>query len=492
MILRLYFIRNIIFYFLNFYTLNKKHFKSELAIPILTILFDSLAIISAYLLSYWIRFYSPFTTIFPITSGIPGTSGYLYFIFATLPIWILVFQSFKMYRVKRVVFIMDEFFLILKCVTISIIFSMGIIFFFREFPYSRLVFTLIWINSVLIITFFRYILLKFEKNLYNKGIGTKTVAIIGDNEISDKIYVKFNKEKYAGLNIVGFFSKNIPNEQTKSEKNYLGDYESIPSKIREYNLQIIIIALPANEHEDLYTILKLCEGINIEFMLVPDFVEVMTSRLKVEEINGTPFMKIKSLPLNIWNKMVKRVFDIVFSLLFLLITSPVMIILIILIKVTSKGPLFYLQERVGLDGKKFKIIKFRSMRIDAERSGPQFVSVNDDRYTPIGKFIRKYSLDELPQFLNVLKGDMSVVGPRPEREFFIEQMKTKVNRYLERHRVKCGITGWAQVNGLRGSKTSMQARIDYDIYYIENWSLTFDLKIIFKTLKETFFSKTAM
>jgi Undecaprenyl-phosphate glucose phosphotransferase len=471
---------------------GKKQFKSEFYIPFLTILIDIIGIISAFLLSYWIRFYSPFTIIFPIKSGIPGIYGYLYFILATIPVWILVFQSFKMYKLNRAVFIMDEFFVILKCVTISIIFSIGIIFFFREFPYSRLVFTLIWVVTIIILTFTRYILLKLEKTLYIKGIGTKTVAIVGDNEVSDKIYEKFKKDTYAGLNVIGFFTKDFKEGLKENGKNYLGDYKSIPAKIAEYNLNIIIISLPINEQEDLYEILKQCEGINVEFMLIPDFVEVMTSKLKVEEINGTPFMKIKSLPMNIWNKIVKRTFDIIFSLTFLLLTSPVMIILIILVKMTSKGPLFYYQERVGLDGKKFNIIKFRSMRVDAEKSGPQFVAVDDDRYTPIGKLLRKYSLDELPQFLNVLKGDMSVVGPRPEREFFIDQMKTTVNKYLERHRVKCGVTGWAQVNGLRGSKTSMQARIDYDIYYIENWSLTFDLKIIFKTLKETFFSKTAM
>lgn len=472
--------------------MSKKNFKSDLYIPILTIIFDIIGIILAFLLSYWVRFHSPFNYIFPITSGIPGIYGYLYFILATIPVWIIVFQSFKMYRVNRTTFIMDEFFTIVKCITIFLIFSIGIIFFFRSFPYSRLVFVLIWVDAIIIITFLRYLLLKLEKTLYNLGIGTKSVAIIGINEISEKIYSKFSKDKHAGFNIIGYFSKNKPLETSKEEKVYLGDYSFIPDIIKKYNLQIIIISLPENQHEDLHEIIKLCEGINVEFMLIPDFIEVMTSKLKVEEINGIPFMKIKSLPMNIWNKMVKRIFDIVFSLAFLLITSPVMIILIILIKITSRGPLFYYQERVGLDGNKFDIIKFRSMKIDAEKSGPQFVSVGDDRYTPIGKFIRKYSLDELPQFLNVLKGDMSIVGPRPEREFFINQMKATIDKYLERHRVKCGITGWAQVNGLRGSQTSMQTRIDYDIYYIENWSLTFDLKIIFKTLKEALFSKTAM
>ncbi|MBI5403782.1 MAG: undecaprenyl-phosphate glucose phosphotransferase [Ignavibacteriae bacterium] len=469
--------------------MGKKQFKTELYIPLLTIFFDVAAIISSFIISYWIRFYSPFTKIFPVTSGIPGIEGYLYFIIATVPVWLIVFQSFKLYRINRVVFIMDEFFVIMKGVTTSIIFAIGIIFFFREFPYSRLVFLLIWFNAIVLITVSRYILLKFEKTLYNHEIGLKNVAVIGENEMADKIYDKFTKDKYAGMKVAGYFSEKFPAD---NKKIYLGNYDSLPAKIRELNLNKIIISLPAAAHDDLYKILRLCEGINVEFMLTPDFIEVMTSKLRVEEVNGIPFMKIKSLPMNIWNRMVKRIFDIIFSFVFLLLTSPLMLILTVLVKVTSKGPLFYSQERIGLDGKKFNILKFRSMKIDAESSGPQFVSVNDDRYTKIGKLLRKFSLDELPQFLNVLIGDMSIVGPRPEREFFINQMKDSIDKYLERHRVKCGITGWAQVNGLRGPQTPIQTRIDYDVYYIENWSLSFDLKIIFKTFKELFFSKTAM
>ena len=162
-----------------------------------------------------------------------------------------------------------------------------------------------------------------------------------------------------------------------------------------------------------------------------------------------------------------------------------------MIKIDSKGSVFNKQERIGLDGKSFLLIKFRSMRTNAESSGPRFVSDKDERITRFGKYLRRFSLDELPQFINVLKGEMSVVGPRPEREYFILKLKDSIKRYLERHRVKCGITGWAQVNGYRGPTTSLQSRIDYDIYYIENWSLVFDFKIILKTLKEVFFSKNA-
>lgn len=176
----------------------------------------------------------------------------------------------------------------------------------------------------------------------------------------------------------------------------------------------------------------------------------------------------------------------------MLLTSPLFILLSALVKFTSKGPVFYKQERLSMTGRKFQMIKFRSMVTDAEKeTGAVYVKKGDSRYTPIGEILRKYSLDELPQFINVLKGDMSIVGPRPEREHFINLFKNKIPKYLERHRIKCGITGWAQVNGLRGSDSSIEKRIEYDIYYIEHWSIIFDLKIIIKTIKEMFFSKAA-
>ncbi|MFC2093461.1 undecaprenyl-phosphate glucose phosphotransferase [Bacteroidota bacterium] len=468
--------------------MNSKTSKLELIIPIATILTDSLSIILAFLISYWIRFFSSIDLIFPVVRGYPPLTGYLFFGIVTIPLWIITFHAHKMYRLNRVTFIFDEFFIILKCVTISILFSIGVIFFFREFPYSRLVFIFIWITSTMLITIGRYILLKIEKDLYNKNIGVKNVAVLGTNDMADKIYRKFTVDKFAGFNIVGYFAtEKIENEN----KIYLGNYDSIPHIVKQEEIEKILLSLSSSEHDDLYDIMKKCEGVNVEFMLVPDFLGLLTSRLKVDEVDGIPFMKLKYHPMNIWNKMLKRSFDILLSIIFLIVLSPIILLLSILIKITSKGDLFYKQERVGLDGIKFVMYKFRSMILNAEPSGPQFTTTDDSRYTSVGKYLRKYSLDEIPQFINVIKGEMSIVGPRPEREYFIDQMKDSVRRYLERHRVKCGITGWAQVNGLRGSSTPMQTRIDYDIYYIENWSLIFDIKIIIKTLKEMFFSKKA-
>ena len=472
--------------------MNKKSSKIEVVLPVLTMLSDAVAIFLAFELSYWIRFFSDFQKIIPVTKGVPDIYGYNEFALMVIPIWLLIFQTRKMYRLKRSVFIFDELFIIIKCISIGILFAMALIFIIKaEFPYSRAVFVLIWINSIILITVGRYLVLKFEKTLYNKNIGVNRVAILGVNEMAKKIYDKFTADSFTGYIVCGYFSYDRNAENFLKDKKYLGDYKLIPKEIKKLGIEKILISLPSGEHDTLYDLFKICEGINVEFMYAPDFVDTMTSRLKIEEVDGIPFMKLKSLPMNVWNRFLKRAFDVLVSSCLLIFISPLMILISTLIKTTSRGPLFYKQERVGLDGQKFMMLKFRSMKVDAENRGPQMTIRDDDRYTPIGRMLRKYSLDELPQFINVLVGNMSIVGPRPEREFFINTMKDSIQRYLERHRVKCGITGWAQVNGLRGTDTSMQTRIDYDIYYIENWSIAFDIKIIFKTIKEVLFSKEA-
>ncbi|MDQ3019493.1 MAG: undecaprenyl-phosphate glucose phosphotransferase [Bacteroidota bacterium] len=473
--------------------MKSKTSKIEVAIPVLTILSDAIAIFTAFLISYWLRFeFPPFVKLFPITKGIPELTGYIEFSLIVIPIWVLVLQSRKMYRIKRSVFVFDEFFVIVKCISIGILFAMGLVFILKgDFPYSRLVFAFIYVISIVLITIGRYIMLKIEKNLYNKNVGVSKVVVLGVNEMAKKIYDKFTLDKFAGFQIIGYFSYNTASENFLKEKNFLGDYKLIPENIKKLGIEKILISLKSDENDILYDLFKICEGINVEFMYAPHFVDLMTNRLKIEEVDGIPFMKLKSFPMNVWNRFLKRAFDITFSLLMIVFLSPLLILISIMVKVTSKGPLFYKQERVGLDGQKFMMLKFRSMKIDAEQTGPQMAARDDNRYTPIGKKLRKFSLDELPQFINVLAGNMSIVGPRPEREYFINTMKESIHRYLERHRVKCGITGWAQVNGARGTDSSMQTRVDYDIYYIENWSIAFDIKIIFKTIKEVFFSKEA-
>lgn len=473
--------------------MKRKSNTSEVIVPILTVISDVAAIESAFIISFWLRFYSPLTKIFPYNGEIPPIGGYLAVTLFVIPVWVLIFQTRKLYRPRRTVFIFDEFFLIARLSTFAIIFAFGLIFFYRNFPYSRLVFILVWLTAIFLITFSRYIVLKYEKNLYNKGRGLKKALIVGNNSNASDICNNFSTHPYAGFDIIGFIeADNYSGENYVDNKVKLGRYSEIANVIKENQVEILLVAIPSHENEKLYNIMKLCEGENVEMLLVPDFLEMITSSVRVQEIDGIPFLKIKSIPMNIWNRFLKRSFDFTFAAITLLISSPIFLLIALFVKITSKGPVFYKQERISFEGKKFDMIKFRSMVADAEKdTGAVFVAKNDSRYTTLGRFLRKYSLDELPQFINVLKGDMSIVGPRPEREYFINLLKEKIPKYLERHRVKCGITGWAQVNGLRGSDTSLEKRLEYDIYYIENWSIVFDMKIILKTLREMFFSKAA-
>jgi Undecaprenyl-phosphate glucose phosphotransferase len=473
---------------------NKKSQKGEFLVPLFNIISDIVAIEASFLLAFWLRFYfTPLVDIFPYAGEIPPLQGYIQLSLMVIPVWILVFQARKMYRPKRVVFIFDEFFLIGRLVTFGIIFSFGLIFFYRVFPYSRLVFLLIWMISIILITLGRYAVLKYEKNLYNKGKSFKDALIVGNTQTALDIYNNFQNHKYAGFKIAGFIEDdNFRGTGFMPDTARLGSYSNIVELIQEHNIETVLVTIPSYEHDKLLDLMKACEGENVEFLMVPDFLEVITSSVRVQEIDGIPFLKIKSIPMNIWNRILKRAFDFLFSLSVMLVTSPLFIVLALLVKLSSKGPVFYKQERLSMTGKKFYMIKFRSMHDNAEKStGAVYVKKGDSRYTSIGEFLRKYSLDELPQFLNVLKGEMSIVGPRPEREHFINMFKNKIPKYLDRHRVKCGITGWAQVNGLRGSDSSIEKRIEYDIYYIEHWSKIFDLKIIIKTIKEMFFSKAA-
>jgi exopolysaccharide biosynthesis polyprenyl glycosylphosphotransferase len=473
---------------------NKKSQTAEFLIPLLNIFTDIAAIEISFLAAYWIRFhFDPFVKLFPYQGEVPPVSGYIVLSLFVIPVWLLIFQSRKMYRLRRVVFIFDEFFLIGRLATFGIIFSFGLIFFYRVFPYSRLVFVLIWIFSIILITIGRYFVLKYEKTLYNKGKGLKDSLVVGNTQSALEIYKNFTGHQYAGFNIVGYIEDdNYTGENFLKGMEKAGNYSEIVDIIQTRNIETVLVTIPSSEHDKLLDLMKACEGENVEFLMVPDFLEVITSSVRVQEIDGIPFLKIKSIPMNIWNRILKRAFDFSFALTVMLITSPLFILLAVLVKLSSKGPVFYKQERLSMTGRKFHMIKFRSMVVDAEKeTGAVYVKKGDARYTSIGEILRKYSLDELPQFLNVLKGEMSIVGPRPEREHFINLFKHKIPKYLDRHRIKCGITGWAQVNGLRGSDSSIEKRIEYDIYYIEHWSIIFDLKIIIRTVKEMFFSKAA-
>ncbi|MBL8016132.1 MAG: sugar transferase, partial [Ignavibacteria bacterium] len=377
---------------------NKKSQRLEFLIPLLNIASDSIAIFASFIISYYIRFYfTPFVSLFPYQGEIPPISGYMFLAAVVLPVWLLIFQSRKMFRSRRIVFIFDEFFLIGRLVTFGLIFSFGLIFFYRLFPYSRLVLIVVWILSIILITVGRYIVLKFEKTLYNKGRGLKDTIIVGNNQSAADIAERLTSHKYAGFNIIGYIEENpAASGGFLPESKKLGTYSDIVSIVQQRNIETVLVAIPSTEHEKLYGLMKDCEGENVEFLMVPDFLEVITSSVRVQEIDGIPLLKIKSIPMNIWNRILKRGFDFAFALSILILTSPLFILLALLVKLTSKGPVFYKQERLSITGRKFDMIKFRSMIVDAEKgTGAVYVRKGDSRYTPIGEMLRKYSLDEL-------------------------------------------------------------------------------------------------
>jgi len=461
--------------------------RNDFLIPTLAFLFDIIAIESSFILSYWLRFQTSVLRFLPLTENIPPFDGYLYGSIVVIPIWLMIFNSRKMYGARRNITLTDELFSIIKIVTLGMLVVMSAAFFYRAFSYSRVVFGELWIISILIIFTGRFIVLQIEKALYAKGRELRNAVIIGCNETANQIFKSLHNHPLLGYRLVGYFSDSACLKHPPlSGAKHLGTLDEAPAKLIDERIELALISLENGEHSKLYKLVEECEGVNIEFLLVPDILEVMASpkSMGMKEIEGLPFIKIKGIPMTTWGRITKRSFDFVTSVVLLICALPIFIIISLIIKLGSKGPIFYLQERVGLDGKKFKMIKFRSMVVGAERFDEDagLGMKNDPRRTFVGRFLRMTSLDEFPQLINVLKGDMSLVGPRPERPYFVEQFKALIPKYLDRHRVKTGMTGWAQVNGLRGN-TSLEERIKYDIYYIENWTLGFDIKILLKTVR---------
>lgn len=465
--------------------------RNDLLIPLLTVLSDILAIEGAFLLSYWLRFFSPLTGLIPVTLGIPSLEAYITGSLAVIPAWLFLFQSRRMYRARRNLYFSDEFFTIVRVVFIGMLLVMSAAFFYRAFSYSRLVFAMLGFSAVVCLSIGRFLVMKFEHAWYRSGHDLKSVVIVGHDATAQRIARALSHNPSLGYNVIGFFSARKQAAGSLMEVDHLGTIGDVPEYCRHHAPDLVLISLSYQEHPQLFELVRACEGLNVEMMMVPDLLEIMTNQVRVQEIEGIPWIRIKTVPFSTWNLIAKRSFDLIVASVILVLTSPLFALLAILIRLDSKGRIFYSQERVGLDGKPFRIIKFRTMSEDAEKNtGPVWASKEDPRTTRIGRFLRRFSLDELPQLWNVVRGEMSLVGPRPEREHFVQQFRKEIPQYLDRHRVKTGMTGWAQVNGLRGN-APIEERTKYDVYYVENWSLVFDLKIILKTIRAVLFGKDA-
>jgi Undecaprenyl-phosphate glucose phosphotransferase len=347
-----------------------------------------------------------------------------------------------------------------------------------------------WAAATVADSLLRFVYRSFQYRLRRHGIDIRRVLIVGAREPGRVVNQTIGRLPKLGYQVVGFLSDSIDVGSQIDQIPVLGRIGSLGRVVRATRADEVIIALSGRSSPEIFDIVTLAEDEAVDIKLYPDSFQLITNNeISVGDISGLPLINIKNVALdNPLNRALKRALDLVVALVILTLLSPVMLLIALLIKLDSPGPVFFVQERVGLDGIPFPCLKFRGMRADAAHLG-NWTTKDDPRVTNIGRFLRRYSLDELPQFMNVLRGEMSVIGPRPEQPVWVERFSQSIPRYVRRHKQKAGITGWAQVNGLRGD-TSIEERTRYDLYYIENWSLLFDLRIMIKTLVTVFSGET--
>ena len=465
----------------------KKHvqfFKS------LFVISDLIIISLAWIFSYFLRFYT--SLIRPPLLGTPPFSTYIEFLLPLWVIWGLVSIKIRLYRPRGFEHFLKEFFDIGKNLTLTLFLLIAITYLFKRFEFSRLGFFYFWVMGILGLTSMRYFAKKILEILHKRGYNLRFALIAGTGELGRKVLEKIELYPELGIQVIGYLTRKFEEVGKKIDSvPILGVYKDFEKILTENKVDIFFIALPVHESEDLENLIKKLRGHLADIKVIPGAYEFLSLRGGIDELDDLPIVSLQSSPLYGWNSVLKRMFDLALGTLIFVITFPIMIVISFLIKYTSEGPILYSQERVGMDGNPFQMLKFRTMRVDAEsETGPVWAKVDDPRRTKVGTFLRRTSLDELPQLFNVIKGEMSLVGPRPERPVFVEKFKNRIPSYMLRHKIKSGMTGWAQVNGWRGN-TSIEKRIEHDLYYIQNWSVSFDLRILFMTLWRGFFSKSA-
>ena len=450
---------------------------------------DLFFITLAWFLAYLLRFEAGFIG---VTKEVPTWGQHLPLLVIILLVCGAVFNMTGLYRTKRLSSLPNEIYELIRAMTLSILVFVFLTYFFKEYRYSRLTIFYFWSLSILFIglsrSYARYLL----KSLRKKGFNLRYALILGDQDLGQKLVQSFHDHPELGLKAIGFLSGSRENiGKIIDGVSVIGTYEDLHEVLKRGGIDQVFIALPFHLHGKIKDILASLRNELVNIKVVSDLYDFVTLRGGVEELDGLPIINIQDTPLLGWGKIAKRAMDVAFSSIGLLALSLPMGLIAFMVKLTSPGPVFYDQERMGFDGEIFKMLKFRSMTADAEReTGPVWAKPNDPRRTPVGKILRKTNLDELPQLFNVLKGEMSLVGPRPERPELIEKFKHNIPNYMLRHKIKAGLTGWAQVNGWRGN-TSLEKRIEHDLYYIENWSISFDLRILFMTLWKGLSSKHA-
>lgn len=431
---------------------------------------DIIILFISITISYFIRFY-----VFDVKTDYIALNKYLQFMIVIIPINSIIYYFFNLYDSFRTKSFSKEISSIIKANTIIIAVILSTLFAVKLVDLSRLVLVIFYFINTFLIIVKRGFLRKILSNLRKKGLNLKHVLIVGAGETASKYLDVIQHNKTYGYNYAGYISNDSDFYGKK-----LGDYSQLLDILYKYKFDEVVCALDIKDAEYIEKIVSDCEKSGTKISIIPFCYEYIPSKPYIDQIGTLPLINIRRIPLdNMGNAFMKRTLDILGSLSLILVTSPIMIITALIIKCTSKGPIIFKQERVGLNKSIFTMYKFRSMKVNSKET-TGWSTNNDPRKTKFGSFIRKFSIDELPQFFNVLKGDMSLVGPRPELPHFVDEFKDEVPLYMVKHQVKPGITGLAQINGFRGD-TSIKKRIEFDIHYIESWSILMDFEILFKT-----------
>jgi len=453
---------------------------------------DLLSAAAAFLLAYFIRFDSWFVELVPVTKTQPPFSQYLY----SLPIIALLvpaaFQLQGLYRLRRGRTRVDDFFAVLVGSLLAVLAGVALSLYATAYvsalsdfhPISRAVWLLFLGLTVTLTYASREIVRDLLHRRWRAGIGLKHVLIVGSGDLGRMVADRILEHSELGFKLVGFADDQAADNDAIGYRGLpvLGTVTEAPQICHAERIDEIYVALPLDEHLKMLGIVEFASRECINVHVIPDLLQFIALRARLEDLDGLPMIGINDVPLRGLNSLIKRLVDVALSAGVLAAGALPALVVAWLIKRSSPGPAFYAQERMGLDGKGFTVYKFRTMVLEAEdTTGPIWARDDDPRTTKIGQWLRRFDLDELPQFWNVFRGDMSIVGPRPERPFFVEQFKHRIPQYMLRHKVKAGITGWAQVNGWRGN-TSLEKRIEFDLYYIENWSLSLDFKIMWLTV----------
>ncbi len=452
----------------------------RICIPVAAVLFDAIAVIAGTWLAYAARFSEPMTAHIPIVTGLPPVNWYIWLSLALGVFTVLIMMIGGMYRFPRQDVLFDELTSVLKYYISAYTLLLAALFFYREVSFSRLTMAIIFVLSGGFLILVRIFGRRLREKLYSIGIAVRRAAIVGEGEQAIPIIQHLNEHPEFGLKVIGNISWA---KDSVEDLKHLGSVSNAGLSVREHKLDTLLITPSPDDRDILPRLVTACYGVNVDFLYLPEIHPVNGRPKKIFAVGGVPLWTLKENPFQGWTGIIKRAFDIIISSILFIIALPLMIVIATAIKLSARGPLLFNQRRVGPDNRAFDCLKFRSMMVDAEeKTGPVWAKPNDARVTGVGRILRRWSLDELPQLLNVLRGDMSLIGPRPERPEFVRQFEKSVDGYHERHRVRAGITGWAQVNGLRGD-TPIEARTEYDRYYVENWSLLFDLKILFLTAR---------